>query len=336
MSSRGRAESLLELRRFAEARDLVVSLLAEEPDDADLHGLHAQALLGLDDGEGALAEGNRVVALDPESEWGHRICSVALRQLGNHAGATVAAAEAVRLAPYRAETHRAFAQAALGVPVRIRDAEAAANRALQLAPHDPANHFTYALVCEQLNEVDRARQAYRETLRLDPTHAAAINNLNLLDNRWSLRKSAHGFASALSFEPDIDVARQNLDALAVRFFRRLYYGALLAFLVGLAAAGAADFRLNAVSVTAGVLGLGSVAAYAVVLLRAVPAGVRHYLRPQLTRNRFLLCTALLTAVMVVTTAVVCFVPGGGSVGIVLLRPIGFANVAMVIWAVSRS
>jgi Flp pilus assembly protein TadD len=330
-----RIDSLIDLGRYDEALALLGPMLAHDPDDGELHGLHARVLLGLDDSEGALAAGNRLVMLEPDEAWGHRICAAALQNLGNHAAATEAAAAAVRLAPNDWQSHRAYATSAMGIPALMQHAYAAAQRAVQLGPHEPNAHFVLGLVAETLRYDNQAIAAYRRTLELDPNHAGALNNLNLFENRWSLTRAAHGFAAALTSEPDSEVARQNLDLLAVRFFRRLYWVALVAFVVSLAASGAAGWRVNAVSVGAGVVAILAVVAYAVVLLRDIPVGVRRYLTPQLVRNRFLLATAVLTTFMLLSAVVVSFVPGGRELGLPALRLIGLANVALVVWGAVR-
>lgn len=330
-----RVRSLIALSRYDEAMALLAPLLAHDPDDGELHGLHARVLLGRDDSPGALAAGNRLVTLEPDEPWGHRICAAALQNMGNYAAATEAAAAAVRLAPNDWQSHRAYATSAMGIPALMQHSYAAAQRAVQLGPHEPNAHFVLALVAEALHYDNQALAAYRRTLELEPNHAGAINNLNLLENRWSLRRAAHGFAAALTIEPDSDVARQNLDYLAVRFFRRLYWVALVAFLMSLAASGVAGWEVNMVSVVVGVVAIGFVAVYTVVLVRNIPTGVRQYLRPQLVRNRFLLATTALTTVMLASAVLVCFVPGGRELGVPALRVIGLANVALVVWGATR-
>lgn len=335
-----RVRALLDLDRYAEARTLVGSLLAEDPDDPDLHGLHAQALIGLGDFAGALAAGNRVVGLSPHEEWGHRICALVLHRLGQHAEATEAAAAAVRLAPNHWQTHLAYAQTAIDARGMGKHARAAAERAVQLGPNEAASHFALGLVAQRLSDDATARAAYARTLALDPGHAMAVHHLTVLDGGLSLKKSAAGFGSALRLAPQESVLLGNVDWLAARFVRRLYLASLLALLVGLAASlGAGDIdgggRVTPVTIAVAVVLLAGSAAYTWSLARSIPVGIRRYVTRRLFRDPYLIAHEVLTLVMLVVALVVCLVPGGAVVGLVALRPIGFANVALLAWTFGR-
>lgn len=331
-----RIDSLLDLGRYREALDRLAPLFADHPEDPELHGLRARGLLGLEQPAEALAAGNRVVALVPDDAWGHQLCALALIQLGNHAEATAAAAEAVRLEPNHWNTHRIYASAALGVPGRGADAYAAAHRAVQLAPHEPAAHFVLGLVAERQRDVDLARTAYQETLALDPNHPGALNNLTNLRGGLRISRAAHGYASALREEPGSSVVQANLDLLAFRFLRRLYWPAVLALLVALliAQAGGALAPVSGFTVTLGLGVLAAGATYSVLLGRALPVGVRRYALDRIPREPLLLCTALLSGAMLLTLVLVCLVPGADEVARALVRVLGLANVAIVVWGIT--
>lgn len=332
-----RVQSLLDLHRYAEVRQQTEALLAETPDDPDLHGIRAQALLGLEDWAGALEAGNQVVALTPDDEWGHRICAVALRRLGLDEESVVAAGTAVRLAPLAWQTHQQYAISAMAVPARMQDARAAAARAVELGPNQPGAHFAVGAVADALRQYDVARAAYQRTLALDPNHAAALNNLTLLGSQLKLARAAHGYASVLRNDPDNEAARANIDALAFRFVRRVYWAALIALVVGLGAALApsGDAEVTPVTISIGCALLVGVVAYTVSLSRAIPVGVHRFVRRRLVTDRFLLATSLLTIGMLLTGLAVCLVPGAAILGAASLRPLGLLNVALFVWAVAR-
>ncbi len=332
-----RAHHLLDLGRYDEARTLLRALLAEDPSDGDLHGLLAQTLLGLQDYPAALEAGNRVVAAAPDDEWGHRICALVLDRMGRHAEATEAAAVAVRLAPNHWQTHQVYAQAALGVRGMGKDARAAAERAVQLGPNVASTHFTLGLVAHRLSDDQTARAAYTRTLALDPQHAMALHNLTVLDGGLRLARTAHGFGNALRLAPQESVLLENVDWLAVRFVRRLYVASVVALVIGLATslAGAEGGAVTAWSVAVAVLLLVGCSAYTWSLARSIPTSIRRYVTGRLVRDRYLLANVVLTAIMFIVALVTCLVPGGAVIGLVALRPLGIANVALLVWTFSR-
>lgn len=334
MNQPAQVEHLLELRRYAEAREALAALLSEQPDDVQLHGLLAQVLLGLDDLPGALAAGNRLVALAPEDEWGHRICAIVLDRMERHEEATAAAAEAVRLDPLNWATHQVFARAAVDARGRQYDARTAAFRAVELAPHEPSAHFTVGLVAQARGEDDLARQAYERTLALDPQHATALNNLTVLGGTRNLAQAAQGFGASLRHAPDQVLVQRNVESLAAVFVRRIYLVGLVAFLVGLATAMASD-GVTPVTVGIAVAMVATVAGYTLHLVRTVPVGIRRFVLARMRSDPFLLANQALTVAMLVVALVTCLVPHGAEVGLVALRPIGFANVALVVWTFAR-
>jgi tetratricopeptide (TPR) repeat protein len=332
-----RVASLVDLGRYTEAMELLQPLLAEHPDDPNLHGLRAQVMVGLDDWVGALAAGNQVVALLPDDEWGHRICAMALRNLDRDEEAVVAARTAVRLAPLAWQTHQQYALAAAGIPRLMQEARQAAARAVELGPLEPNTHFTYGVIAEALRQHDVARAAYERTLSLDPNHAPAQNQLTLMGSQLRLSRAAHGFASALRMDPGNTAAQANIDVLAFRFVRRVYWASLIALVVGLLAAltPSGDGKVTPTTIGIGCLLLVGVVAYTVTLARAIPVGVQRFVRRRLVTDKFLLATSVLTLGMLATGLAVCLVPGAALVGAAMLRPLGLLNVALFVWAMSR-
>ena len=335
---RRRAQSLLDLQPLRRGPGAGWSrLLAETPDDADLHGIRAQALLGLDEPALALEAGNQVVALTPDDEWGHRICAVALagwartRSRGRRGHGRAPG-------PLAWQTHQQYAISAMAVPGP--DARTPGRRRTgrsSSVPNQPGAHFAVGAVADALRQYDVARAAYQRMLALDPNHAAALNNLTLLGPQLKLARAAHGYASVLRNDPDNEAARANIDALAFRFVRRVYWAALIALVVGLAAALAptGDAEVTAVTICIGCGLLVGVVAYTVSLSRAIPVGVHRFVRRRLVTDRFLLATSLLTVGMLATGLAVCLVPGAAIVGAAMLRPLGLLNVALFVWAVAR-
>jgi tetratricopeptide (TPR) repeat protein len=262
---------------------------------------------------------------------------MALRNLDRDEEAVYAASNAVRLAPLAWQTHQQYALAAGSIPRRLQEARQAAARAVELGPHEPNAHFTYGVIAEALRQHDVARAAYERTLALEPNHAPAQNQLTLLGSQVRLSRAAHGFGAALRMDPGNEAAQANIDVLAFRFVRRIYWASLVAFVVGLLAAlsPSGDPGVTPATIAIGCVLLAGVVAYAVTLARAIPVGVQRFVRHRLVSDRFLLVTSLLTLAMLATGLAVCFVPGAALVGAALLRPLGFFNVGLFVWAMAR-
>lgn len=329
------AQNLVALRRFTEAMSLVAAALASEPENRELLALKAQCEIGLDRPAEALATANRMVAIAPDHPHGHVIASVALQGLDRREEAAAAAEAAVRINPLEWGFHVQLALAATGARGRLLDARAAALRAVELAPNEPDAHFAVGVVAQARTEYDLARQAYRQTLALDPQHANALNNLTVLDGGRSITRSAHGYAESLRNDPHNDVAQHNVAWLAARFVRRIYWAGLAALIVGLLVTEAAG-EVTGLTIGIGVVLLVGIAGFAVSLGTAVPAGIRRFVLGRMRSDPYLICCSLLTAVMVGVAALTCLVPGGSDLALTLLRPIGLANVGLVVWTVARA
>jgi tetratricopeptide (TPR) repeat protein len=170
------------------------------------------------------------MARSPESEWPHRLASIALRRRGDHTEALWHAREAVRLEPdgWRCSvnlvhtlgdrrTHRA-------------EARSAAERALELAPHEVDAHMVVGSVAAAQGRAAEAEAAYRNALALDPQCSAAHNELARLKLRKtgflrpsSLAEAATGFATAVRADPRSSTSRRNLESVLRTFVARVAY-----------------------------------------------------------------------------------------------------------------
>lgn len=331
-----RIESLLELRRWNEARPLVEALLARAPDEAGLHALRAQCLLGQGDHASALEAANRVVALAPEDEWGHRLCALALGKIGLDQEAVRAANEAVRLAPHEWRTHKVFAEAAMGVPERSLEALHAAHEAVRLAPNEAVSHTTLGIVAQSRNDYTTAKAAYERALAIDPNQPVALNNLTVLQGTVNLGRAVRGLAQSLRSDPHSEIARRNLDRLAAAFPLRLYAAAVMALLGGLLIVSISGGP-NLASWTVALLLLGGIGAYSVLTARRIPRSVRGYFGRRLVGSfgawwNWFVCLAGV-AVAVCT----CLLQHGEVIGMIALRPILIgAVVTGVMFVVNRS
>jgi Flp pilus assembly protein TadD len=225
----GRVRLLCELRRFDEAAALARRTTATTPGDVDGWCLLAQALLGLDDDEGALDAARRAVALAPDYEWPHRLRSIALTSLGRHQEALDAAIECVRCEPFGWQTHARVAGASAAVKSHDQ-AEAAASRALELGPTVSRAWVMAAGVAASKGNRDLAAHRYRRALTLDPQDADAHAGLARTElkrssplNPSGLAAAASGLATATRADPRSQAHRRGIDAVLRIFLARTAY-----------------------------------------------------------------------------------------------------------------
>jgi tetratricopeptide (TPR) repeat protein len=277
-----RADVLVELHRPEEAVTLLHAALAGHPGRADLWGQLAMALLAAGRTSEAYAAAQRRLELAPQNEWGYRLASLSLTGLGRRQEASQAARTSVGLAPHEWRAYARLARA-LADEGRLREAWDAGVRAVELAPEEPEAHMAIGAVAMALRGWQMAEQAYRHVLALEPTNAAARNNLALVTlHRGEVTGAASGFADAVATDPRVDVARRNLEVAVRVAIARLLRWQLLATIVGYLGLASAGPAPAAAAVTAGALvGLAMVTR---LRWRALPATVRDFAR-SLTRSR---------------------------------------------------
>ncbi|MGH3099084.1 MAG: tetratricopeptide repeat protein [Streptosporangiales bacterium] len=229
-----RARLLLESGRFDEARSLLREALARDGEDAGLWCLLSLALIRVDEPQEATSAAARAAALEPAEEWPHRLASIALVNQKRPDQAVAAAREAVRCGPALWQTH---AQLALALhetrgPGASDEAWYAASHATALAPEEAETHFVMGVVAQDRGQLAVAERAYRQALSLEPTNAAAMNNLALVELRLGrVHQAAEGFTSSLRADPGLGVARANVEVVGWRLLTFGYYIAFAGFWV---------------------------------------------------------------------------------------------------------
>lgn len=332
--TRTRAHHLIEIGRHETALTLVARLLAEAPDDPGLHQVHAQCLVGLGQHWRALRAAERAVAAAPHAEFGHRLRAVSLTALGRHEEAVVAATESVRLAPNLALAHIAFADAARYLPAHRHQALEAARRAVALAPDDADAHVTLGLVAADMQNRNLARQSYRRALALDPDDATAINNLAGTVGWWRTPTFGRGIASALRVAPHDDVILENVDVLARRWLLGILLSATVAFVLGLVVTHL-EGRTGVSGASLGILGVlaALIALQTWLLQRSIPWGMRRHLHRRLRSDTGLRTGVLFPAVAVGAAVVVCAVPGGAAIGLMVVQALACLAVVVAAFGV---
>ena len=217
-----RGEALIELGRAEEALAHLRRAIAEEPGDSRAHCLMAIAYFRLDRPREMLESATAARGADPQSEWPHRLRSIALRALGRDA--VPDAVQAARLEPEEPLTHAEVARA-LQARRDFAGAEAAARYAVSLNPELVQSHAALADVLLGHGRAFEAVGAYRTALELKPDDALLLNNLAVARLRSNDRAGvSEQFEAAMRIDPRAAVARHNLlrtgPARRARVFRR--------------------------------------------------------------------------------------------------------------------
>ncbi|GLY05996.1 tetratricopeptide repeat protein [Actinoplanes sp. NBRC 101535] len=270
------------------AAELLGPVLVAEPDDVTALVLMTHAQLALKRPE--LAEETARRAVEHAPEWPDALGALSRVQtaLDRHDEAIATAREAVLRQPDNPYRHNRLAWALLEHGRSAVEAEHAAREAVRLDPSEADFRLTYAMVMKQLNLLDRARQALRDALALEPDNAVARHELAALDvvhhNPFALgrlARGASGLVGALRADPGQEASRFLLD-VALRQF--LVYTAIIQVLlayVGWRLAGSVPDAARALAAAA-VLAPGAYAGY---FLARLDPGLRSYLRNLLTEGR---------------------------------------------------
>jgi tetratricopeptide (TPR) repeat protein len=181
----GLAASLARLGRPAEAVPLYRATLARSPGLDHVRFNLALALVAAGEREQAIAELRRIVERDPRAgparvELGLQLAALGRSEEGaEQLRAALASGQGLAGAPHAVRAHDALGVIALSAG---RPAEAGEEfaRALALAPGDAGLHFHMAAALLAQGLRDQARAELEQTLALDPSHAAAREQLNRL------------------------------------------------------------------------------------------------------------------------------------------------------------
>ncbi len=315
-----RAGLLVDLHRADDAVELLHRAVAAEPDSQRAWCELARAELSRGRPGDAMKAVDQALRLDPEQEWPHRIASIALGRLGSPAGALEAARKAVTLAPYTWQGHVRLAEAlaehpyAVGPRMSTRDeAWMVACRAVQLAPLEPDPHCTVGHLLLRGHEPQRAEQAFREALRVEPGNARALNGLGLTNlKRGRLLTATSDFGAAVAADPHDGVARRNISAAVWNATRYLIVGLIVDLVIVLRTLGTPALPIGrgvAMSAVLALLVLGT------VTWMRVPRRMRGYLQRLPRRDRWLGATLAAVVLTVVLLVAATLVPPGVPAGV---------------------
>ncbi|WP_433300187.1 tetratricopeptide repeat protein [Actinoplanes sp. CA-030573] len=306
------------------AAELLGPVLVAEPDNVRALVLMTHAQLALKKPDLAYQAAHHAVLVAPESAEALGALSRAYTGLDRHDEAIEVARRAARLEPENAYRHNRLAWALLGDGRRGVEAEHAARQAVQLDPNEADFRITYAMVMKQLDYPDRARQALRDALALEPDNAVAQHELATLDvvhrNPFALgrlARGASGLAGALRADPRQQASRFMLDVALRRF---LVYTAVLLAILAYVGWRMTAFSVGGARVLAGVAALVPVA-FAAYFVARLDRTLRAYLVTVLTQGRQRIaaigagvCLALLLAATVAPAGWLPWLLGVAAVG----------------------
>ncbi len=125
--------------------------------------------------------------------------------------ATTLAAQQELLAdrPYDAEVHNDHGNL-LMLAGRMEEAEAAYQRAIELAPDSALAHFNIGVLWQQSGRWKDAHKRYQKVLEIEPRHARTYYQLGMLfHSRNQREKAVNHYARAFAFDPELTFPRTN-------------------------------------------------------------------------------------------------------------------------------
>jgi tetratricopeptide (TPR) repeat protein len=313
-----RAHALLGANLPKQALEVIYPSLAINPDDAAMLRLAAQAHLAVDPRAGsaqnAISAAQRSLELEPDNAHGWRLLAVAHSRTRSHGRAHEAAETAQRLEPNGWQGHVVLADVDAAADNVDDQTRAAVRTAISLAPQVPGTHFAAARVAMASNNRRAAARHYQDVLAIDPTHAAARNNLAIIQmRRGNTGRAAASFVGLLAENPNSTLALLNLRATAFRALRVVYIVLAIA-LVALNGYFNADeespvpAQARVWSVGVAVLAVVSIATYTLWVRRRAGAYFGRFVRSMPKTDKVVTAWAAVLAVCAIALVSAVFVP----------------------------
>ena len=234
-----RARVLLELGRCEEAATALRDVLARESAHPEALVLLSRALREsrpLESYNAAVA----AIHAEPNAAWVLVNAAWAADAVGRKQEAIDRARAAVAIDPHSAAGFQALAQLLARGNTSMAETRGAANKAIELAPHDPTSWIAAGNVALAEKNLHYARGYYEHALALKPDDRVAQLNLAAVRQaEGSLGHSIDLLQSIIRLNPRDEEARSRIDDLAGRLLREMLWlslgvGFVLAIIVSLA------------------------------------------------------------------------------------------------------
>jgi tetratricopeptide (TPR) repeat protein len=222
-----RVELLLDQRRFAEARAMIMQGLAQDPDQPYFNAFLAYCLRMEDRDKEALEPARRAASSAPEWPFVHYVLALVHEGLGQPKLALECIGRAIQLDPMN-PSHHGLQATILFQTRKWHEAIAACELGLAIDPEHAQCRGILTAAKNQLGQHEDVEHLVSESLRLNPENAFAFANKGWSCLRQGEPKEAiRHFKEALRLEPELEWARQGaLESLKARNFA---YRWLLAF-----------------------------------------------------------------------------------------------------------
>ncbi len=278
-ANRARVQHLIDLNRPEEARDLARSFLAEDPQDASMISMLADAEYKTDGPAVALATIERAIALEHTNGTFHAQRGYFTSNLGHHDKADEAFATALMHDPRNSYALSAHVEAILRDPAtsrrrkkapRLALAESRVQSLLHSHPHAAITHLMDSKVRLAHNEFEACDAAARRALEIEPNNPIAHQLVGLAaEAMGDTRTAGDAYVSAQKADPTSSTGLEGL--------RRLGQGAALPIGFGL-------FIALRMGVRVGRYTSGLVGVLIVVALLAAAGGFIYYQRNETRRK----------------------------------------------------
>lgn len=208
------AERLAEVKRWGEARKIAQDAIRLNPTDHYAYCLYSYLLTKSDTSSGGLREAldyaEKGIRYRPEDEWGYRLRSVCLRQLGDIPAAIEAAREAIRYDPYEPKTHYVLGWALIEAQA-YDEAESVGRHLAQLSPEWSSSFYLLASISLKRGRNAEAEAQFRRALELEPDAAYLLNDLAVAVERQGRKAEAvELYSLALKLSPESALYRENV------------------------------------------------------------------------------------------------------------------------------
>jgi tetratricopeptide (TPR) repeat protein len=206
----GRGVALLELRKFAEARDSFEETLRMNPNFARAQSDLGFTLEQTPEIDHAMEHYQEAVRLQPELAAAHYYLGNALVRTHNLEAAVGQYEEALRLHLDRREPHFNLGEVlyALG---KTREAIEQYEQALQIDPHYAEAHERLGNALARSGKLEDAYAHFEQVLQAKPNYAEAHNSLaNILVLQGNVEEAIRHYERALQITPDSATTHYNL------------------------------------------------------------------------------------------------------------------------------